>query len=82
MRGGDDGVATPQSCHEGIEEGEANVGAVIFGRRTYENSHAWGGNEDPLGNLHIPRRRFIWLVGRYHDAGGRHFGVEKPESGE
>ena len=34
-----------------IEEGQANVGAVIIGRRTYENSHAWGGNEGPLGSV-------------------------------
>ncbi len=34
-----------------VAEGEANVGAVIIGRRTYENSSAWGGDKGPLGSV-------------------------------
>jgi dihydrofolate reductase len=34
-----------------MEEGQANIGAVIIGRRTYENSHAWGGHAGPLGSV-------------------------------
>lgn len=54
-----------------LEEGQANVGAVIIGRRTYENSHAWGGNQGPLGSVpclilahadHVPPKEAIGPV--------------------
>jgi len=60
-----------QAYNKEIEEGQANVGAVIIGRRTYENSHAWGGNEGPLGSVpciilapadHVPPKEEIGPV--------------------
>ena len=39
-------------------------------------------NKDPPGNLHIPPRQFIWLVGLDHNAGRRRLGGDEPESGE
>ncbi len=53
-----------------IEEDLASVGAVIIGRRTYENNHAWGG-EGPLGSVpcivlahadHVPPKEEIGPV--------------------
>jgi dihydrofolate reductase len=60
-----------QAYNKDIEEGQASVGAVIIGRRTYENSHAWGGNEGPLGSVpcivlahadHVPPKEEIGPV--------------------
>jgi len=60
-----------EAYNKEIEEGQANVGAVIIGRRTYENSHAWGGNEGPLGSVpciilspadHVPPKEEIGPV--------------------
>jgi len=57
--------------HKELEEDLASVGAVIIGRRTYENAHAsWGGN-GPLGSVpclvlahaeHVPPKEAIGPV--------------------
>jgi len=60
-----------EAYNKEIEEDLASVGAVIIGRRTYENSHAWGGNEGPLGSVpciilspadHVPPKEEIGPV--------------------
>jgi dihydrofolate reductase len=57
-----------QEYNKEIEADLASVGAVIIGRRTYENNHAWGGNEGPLGSVpcivlahadHVPPKEAI-----------------------
>jgi len=54
-----------------MEAGAASIGAVIIGRRTYENSHAWGGDKGPLGDVpciilspaeHVPPKEDIGPV--------------------
>src|SRR5260370_871049 len=53
-----------------MEEDLASIGAVIIGRRTYENNHAWGG-KGPLGSVpcivlapadHVPPKEAIGPV--------------------
>jgi dihydrofolate reductase len=60
-----------QAYNKEMEEDLASVGAVIIGRRTYENNHAWGGNEGPLGSVpciilahadHVPPKEAIGPV--------------------
>ena len=60
-----------QAYNKVLEAGQVTVGAVIIGRRTYENSHAWGGNEGPLGSVpciilasadHVPPKEAIGPV--------------------
>jgi dihydrofolate reductase len=59
-----------QAYNKEIEEDLASVGAVIIGRRTYENNHAWGG-KGPLGSVlclilapadHVPPKEEIGPV--------------------
>jgi dihydrofolate reductase len=60
-----------QAYNKEMEEDLASVGAVIIGRHTYENNHAWGGNEGPLGSVpclvlahadHVPPKEAIGPV--------------------
>ncbi len=60
-----------EAYNKEIEEDLASVGAVIIGRRTYENNHTWGGNEGPLGSVpciilspadHVPPKEAIGPV--------------------
>ncbi|HYU72795.1 MAG TPA: dihydrofolate reductase family protein [Ktedonobacteraceae bacterium] len=59
-----------EAYNKEIEEDLASLGAVIIGRRTYENSHAWGG-KGPLGSVpclvlahadHVPPKEEIGPV--------------------
>jgi len=59
-----------QEYNKEIEADLASVGAVIIGRRTYENAHAWGG-KGPLGSVpclvlahadHVPPKEAIGPV--------------------
>jgi dihydrofolate reductase len=61
-----------RAYHKELGANLASVGAVIIGRRTYENSRAsWGGNQGPLGSVpclvlahaeHVPPKEEIGPV--------------------